>query len=375
MNRKIIISALALTIGAGLAGSITGTAAWYQYSTKANAALVGASGGTSGNLQIRFRKEGQANNAGWTTFISKEAMNTFISEQGYGSKIVPVTPGAVEKDGALTLDTNNNPVMYTNPVPGKGPYTSWNKANKANYVVIPLQIRYVDRDGVKNASGIDEDNVEKEVYLSDLVLQQPASDAANHKDLSEALRFHISSYTDEDPDTITSRLVSKNGGTTVTNGKLDIDGDGNNDVARPDDKYGFEDSGVSTEEIVYGEGQQESFSSKYDLVENQQYFDEENEVATDAKVYPMVAEPKEDDDYDLIDESLEYDEGKSKSIGKTVAAEDKFLNVDITIWVEGWQKFKVFDDEDDYSSIWDNSFIDSKFNVGFEFAINAEIDE
>ena len=119
----------------------------------------------------------------------------------------------------------------------------------------------------------------------------------------------------------------------------------------------------------------ESFSSKYDLVENQQYFDEENEAATDAKVYPMVAEPKEDDDYDLIDESLEYDEGKSKSIGKTVAAEDKFLNVDITIWVEGWQKFKVFDDEDDYSSIWDNSFIDSKFNVGFEFAINAEIDE
>ena len=372
-KRKVIISALALTIGAGLAGSITGTAAWYQYSTKANAALLGAAGGTAGNLQIRFRKDGQLDNVGWTTFISKEKMASFLSENGYGSKIVPVTPGALQKDGALTLDENNNPVMYSNPVAGIGSYADWNKATVDNYIVIPLQIRYVERDGVKNSSGIDEDNVEKDVYLSDLVFQQSSSDS-NHKDLSEALRFHISSYTDEDPDTITNRLISKNGGTTVTNGKLDIDGDGNNDTALPaDDKYNF-NSATSTEEIIYGEGKQESFSSRYNLVENQPYYDADNAAAIDEKVYSMVAQPKENDSYDLIDESLEYDEGKSKSIGKTVAAQDKFLNVDITIWVEGWQKFKVFEDEDDYSSIWDNSCINSQFNIGFEFGIDTEID-
>ena len=373
MKKKVIISALALTIGAGLAGSITSTVAWYQYTTRTNAALIGASGGTAGNLQMRIREDGQAANAGWTTFISKEALQTYLSGKGFGTDIVPVTPGALDKEAALILDAQDNPVMYSNPVPGKGPYNVWNKAFKANYIVIPLQLRYIERDGVIE-NGHDEKNLAKDVYLSDLVLEQPTSDAANHKDLSDALRFHISSYSEEAPTQITSRLISKKGGTTVTNGKLDVDGDGNNDTARPDSKYGF-DEVVAAEEIVYGNGIQQSFSSRYEAVQNQPYYDANNEAASDAKVYPMIAKPSETNDFDLVDTSLEYDTDKSKSIGSTVLSESKFLNVDITIWVEGWQKFKVTDEGADYSSFWSNKYIDSRFNIGFEFAINAQADE
>ena len=84
MKKKIIISALALTIGAGLAGSITSTAAWYQYSTRTNVAYIGASGGASGNLNVRIRKTSQAAAADWKTWISKEELTEYVNGLGYG---------------------------------------------------------------------------------------------------------------------------------------------------------------------------------------------------------------------------------------------------------------------------------------------------
>ena len=50
---------------------------------------------------------------------------------------------------------------------------------------------------------------------------------------------------------------------------------------------------------------------------------------------------------------------------------EKFLNVDVTIWVEGWQKFQAIEGEEGYSSIWNNKYIDAGFQVGFEFAVNS----
>ena len=52
-NKKIIVSTLALAMGAALAGSISGSVAWYQYSTRASAQIVGTSAGTEGRLQVK----------------------------------------------------------------------------------------------------------------------------------------------------------------------------------------------------------------------------------------------------------------------------------------------------------------------------------
>ena len=38
---KVIVPTLAIAIGAAIAGSISGTVAWYQYSTRVNVAYLG----------------------------------------------------------------------------------------------------------------------------------------------------------------------------------------------------------------------------------------------------------------------------------------------------------------------------------------------
>ena len=143
-KKSIIIPAFALLIGASLAGSISGTVAWYQYSTRVNAAYVGVSGGTSGNLQIKLG-DGE-----WTTRLTKETIAAYINNaeknpNKYGKSIQPITSGTMIQDGAVPTD------FYLNPVYGQGgAYAdNWMKASKENYLVLPLQLRYVEKDGVK----------------------------------------------------------------------------------------------------------------------------------------------------------------------------------------------------------------------------------
>ena len=369
MKKKIIIPAFALLIGTALAGSITGTAAWYQYSTKVNGALIGASGGATGNLNMRIRKANQAADADWTTFLAKETLMQYVNAQGYGTNIQPVTPGAtLDKDSALPG------TMYSNPVPGRGDYQYWNSASKTNYVVIPLQLRYVSQGN----SG--PENTAFEVYLSELLLEQRTTNPATN-DISEALRFHISSYSSATPAQKENRLVSKKGGTTITHGQLDLDGDGQPDKARPSssDKYGFDDDYSNPSVVTYG-GVTKQFAYTAETFDDygqggRKYYDENDTLADEAaNVYSLVAKSRSGKNGDdLVDANLTYDaaSGTSKSIGTTVAGDEAFLNVDITIWVEGWQKFE---NGSEHSSIWSKGFIGSSFNIGFEFAVNAEAD-
>ena len=362
-KKSIIIPAFALLIGASLAGSISGTVAWYQYSTRVNAAYVGVSGGTSGNLQMRLRDGNYSAQTGdWVSRLSIADIQGYLNgtTEQYGSKLVPITSGAMDKDAALPED------FYLNPIYGVKNYADWAKASEANYVVIPLQLRYIERDGSGDPDAV---NAEREVFLTELLIQEDHTNAANEKlDLSDAIRFHIDAYGTDDalvPGNHINRLISKNGGTTETSGNLDLDGDGSLDSEYVSDKYGFE--GNTTQAITYGDGRQYSFSNGTDLVQNQVWHNAKGDEGTDEKVYPMVAKSN---GLDIVEASKEYDSGKSKSIGSTIASEDKFLNVDITIWVEGWQSFQKQDSS--YSSIWNEDYINSKFNVGFEFAIDLE---
>ena len=360
-KKSIIIPAFALLIGASLAGSISGTVAWYQYSTRVNAAYVGVSGGTSGNLKIRIGNSGD-----FVTRLSIQDISDYLASTDYGSAVQPITSGEMVKDQAVPAD------FYLNPVYGQaGDYAdNWMKASKANYIVLPLQLCYVEKDGTKE-NDKDAKNVAKDVYLSDLLIQEDASNTTNEKeDLSAAIRFHINAYQDADASTLANhvnRLISLNGGTTVTEGKLDLDGDEKLDFNYGSgDKYGF--SGDAAEEIVYGAGVQQAFSSKTSNSSSVPYYNADgSEGGVDATVYSMVV-GQVDDSMDIDDDTKEYDTGKSKKIGTTVAAEDQFLNVNITIWVEGWQTFE--NAEHKFVSMWDEDFIKSKFNVGFEFAVD-----
>ena len=323
MKKKVIVSALALAIGAGLAGSVTSTIAWYQYSTRTTAAYVGVAGGTSGNLQLRFKEDGQADDAGWTTKILKEDMATYLAGKSRASNVVPVTSGQLLKKDIFPAK------LYQNPIYGVEAQTSWKEATAANYVKIELELRYVEKQGTN------ENNVAKNIYLSDLFLEQDESDKTLHEDISSAIRFHIAAYSD--PAAKQIRLISKNGGTTLTHGYLDLNNDGQDDVKydKKSDKYGF----------TNGEGTKISYGGT-------------ESTQTTYSASDMVA--------DLANDVKDGD----RLLGVTVASSSSFLSVDINIWVEGWAKFPAGNSG---KAIWDvEDFSNAKFDVGFEFEAELE---
>ena len=126
-KNKIIVSALALAIGTSLAGSIGSTIAWYQYSTRANVSFIGESSGFSGNLQMRFANNNDANNT-WRTRITWEEMAAELARTEYATKVVPMTYGALGRDADLTGKKG-----YVQPVYGKKDMADWFEAEKKHY--------------------------------------------------------------------------------------------------------------------------------------------------------------------------------------------------------------------------------------------------
>ena len=375
-KNKIVVSALALAIGASLAGSISGTVAWYQYSTRANVSFIGEAGGFSGNLQMRFASESTDDDA-WRTRITWQEMNDELTNTGYANKIVPMTYGALDKDAALPTDG------YVQPLAGQGDMTKWTKADTKNYARFNLQVRYEERTNGTAA------NVAKDVYLTKMLIQEDAKSVdANLGDLTNAIRVHIST---NDGTNTKNRLISSLGKEVETKGKLDLDADGDPDQAYPDaDEFGFSYTGDvyddahrnQLQDIVYGDDNnpatreiQSSYCATCLKEESGiPYSQEEIDAATDPSD-PAYGKTTDDWKTEPKNQVLVYSENNilyensdkesltaNRAIGKTVAGDSNYLNVTVTIWVEGWQKL-------DGSAIWDAKYINSLFNVGIQFGV------
>ena len=379
-KNKIIVSALALCIGASLAGSVSGTIAWYQYSTRANVSFIGQSGGFSGNLQMRFLSEASNDNA-WRTKITWQEMNDELAshlEQNQHMEIVPMTFGALDKDAGIDVSK-----AYTQPRPGVSNMTDWVKAGKNNYAQFQLQLRYNERDGVEEGEpATDAKNVSKDVYLTKVLIQQDANNGQKG-DLSDAIRVHVSS---SDGSQVKNKLISNQGKEMATKGALDIDGDGQNDKAYPDgDEFGFAHDDNDLVDIIYGDDGDDStqeIQTSYkatatDSVAGAHFTQEEIDAATSPSdpaygktvndwkvepVYPAIVYSKNNELFN--NSSANSSPDSTKSIGKTVAGSSSYLTVTVTIWVEGWQKF-----DNAETAIWDTKYINSKFNVGIQFAV------
>ena len=367
LNKKIIVPALSLLAGASLIGSVSGTVAWYQYSTRANVSYIGSSAGVTGNLQVRIADA--TNEAGeWGPQIRTEDVLDYLESKGRAQKVEPVTPGALERNGFLKeleiddgvavqhgeqdpadavlnpsedqlyvkvveeedpVDPVHNPHIFTyslfeyapdpddidadpwlanneiainptddvknshkddakfkfidtsdfklyskkigdakdfylNPVFGNGPYSKWRKADKQNYVKIPLQLQFIDGADLKA----------QDIYLSKLLIQKDRTNGT-HGDISEAIRVHFSAYEDGDEINAINHLVSKKGGSTATGGRLKI-GNGSDfdkayqSVSNPDDVWGFEEDSVY-DYVQYGEGSQNSYGA---VIDDGSYYNE-----------------------------------------------------------------------------------------------------
>ena len=408
---KVIVPTLAIAIGAAVAGSISGTVAWYQYSTRVNVAYIGTSVGASENLQVSLRDAAVGKSyAGWKTNLTHADLEAYVADSAFGSAVQPITSGNMGEDDAIALiggtgADKDDYKFYKNPVrayTATSPYSGWLKAEKSMYVTIPLRLRYAKMDSVK-VNNVDEEYLEKEIYLSDLLIQEDYRNDThtapdhNRADLSDAIRVHIHSWRDDDTSdkhaaSSVYRLISKNGGTTQTEGKLDADGDGAIDAitsGQSGAQYDFGDSQqYVSDPIIYGEGTQVSYAAKTAKVDNSKMYDSTGALLnTTETVYPMVCasetnSPKLDVNsmkYTKAGASSETDKSLGHTIefvgGNTAANDEKYLNVDITIWIEGWQ---VLDNvqtaaADDKSAMWSAyDYIGSMFDVGFQFAAQAE---
>ena len=378
---RFVVTTLAICSAGALLGSISSTIAWYQFSTRVSAVFLGASTGEQSNLRLRIK--GTEN---WTTDLTYHDVNDYLASIHKGQKITPITSGFMDADSAIKKDDSGEMVFYQNPTEEdveRVDYTSpsWRRAEDSMYVSIPLELSYSQ----KTEEG--DKFLEKDVYISNLLIQEDYKNGNNaKKDLSESIRVHISAYQSNDQqNTELNRLISKNGGTILTEGHLDIGGDGDLDEYieghhGPD--YGFVDEDtIERYYVTYGEGVQTAYSNQYDI-QNNSYNTLDGQTVNE-KVYPAVV--KSINESNVLDkEDFEYQkEGEttktSKCIGKTVAFEgeqnEAYLNVVMTIWVEGWQPFPspTNTDPDAKSPIWNASdYIGSMFDVGIEFAVQQE---
>lgn len=386
---KFVVTALIACSTAALLGSVSSTIAWYQYSTRVSAVYLGASAGTQGNLKIRIKG---TNN--WTTDLTHIDVADYLRAQNKGQLITPITSGPMNADDAIKTKDNGEKVFYQNPDGGipvervNYDNESWKIADDSMYASIPLELCFSKED--TNGQSF----LEKDVYISDLLIQGDWKNKENvnnlKEDLSDAIRVHISSYQSNDQsqnhsDTAINRLISKNGGTVLTEGFLDMNGDGNLDEyisGQNGANYHFGDEDESNRHYtIYGQGTQTSYCNKTDI-QNNSYHTLQGDVVEE-KVYPTVVDSKEGTNI-LKEESFEYTkEGEqtptSKCIGKTVAfndmANEAYLNVVMTIWVEGWEQLPspTTSDPDAKSPIWNPSdYIGSMFDVGITFAVQLE---
>ena len=312
---KIIIPAAAVAMGIALVGSVSSTLAWYQYSTKAQAAYIGTSVGQSENLEI------QKSDSKWASNLPSSEVERLAGADVKAKNLIPVTPGIaaangnLDKDDALPVVANFKNSIET----GVAGYGSQKGDITTNVVQFTLNIHYKKTDTQETYEA-------KKLKLVDLTIaDSTANNQVNKGDLYKAIRVHISAGDNH-------RLYANDGTlinetiTTATYGKLDT---GNNGVYDKAEGYEWENKS----DVIYG-------------VENSE------QVAY----------------------NTQYNGNLDWEVGELPATEAG-LAVTVTIWIEGWQKLSGMSNENAYqngenpkSAIWDPmQYANKKFNVGLRF--------
>ena len=320
--KKLITSAMLTLIGASMVGSVAGTVAWYQYSTRASAAYVGTSTKCSEKLQVVVGTEAKKE-SDWKTKLDVADITGYIATQDgqnatTAGQVTPVTAGNQKKDAALNT-------LKAHPVYNYPAYSAWQDAAVTDYVTFPLTFRVVDVDGGSTTSTLAQD---MDLYLQDLLIQAHGTNPTGKGDISDAIRVHFAT-TETTPK---YWLFSNKGETIDTCGYLDLDGDGKDDEASTrHTNYSFE----TTSKLTYGDADSEEEAYK---LENVQATDT-NGALTDGQAIGKIAS------------------------GTT-------LTINVTIWLEGWQKFGTSGNES--SAMWNPAtYIGAMFDVGMTFAVTT----
>lgn len=306
MNKKIIVSTLALAMGAALAGSVSGTVAWFQYSTRAQAAYIGTSAHCSEALEIQAVKSGQdLDDAKWTTELSSSDIQAAVTG---GTDLEPISSMAMGSTDKLPVIGGSNsdkddPKFYKNPIYQFTDKEAWHKAVAANYVQFDLYFRVKDIKGESSATYLS-----KNLYLTDLTIK--SINEPSNTNLYKAIRVHFAT----NESTPSYNLFAYDDGTdaaatvsTNVYGNLDLNRDG-----KFDQSAGYEWDTRST--LVYGD------ANAQQVAKNAAHKDSNSKVdvlADDSDPYAIVA---------------------NNGLLGVVPATSGVFKVTVTIWIEGWQK-------------------------------------
>jgi hypothetical protein len=228
--KKQVVSVLTLAAVVALAGSLSGTMAWFQYSTRATVAYTGTAAHASENLQISL------DGSHWVSDLTTSDIRDYVisSHTRVDTALRPVTTGVQEKDAPLNT-------LYKNPIRQHARMSEWKEAEKTDYITLPIQIRALD------VNGGNEKLLAKDIYLSDLTVEEKP--VGGKLSIVDALRVHFNAGDD-------NYLFSAQGGSVNTHGNLDLNGDGSFDLAEGYDFHGarsYVDYGVLGEKAAIGE--------------------------------------------------------------------------------------------------------------------------
>ena len=335
-KKKILVSTLALAMGAGLAGSISGSVAWYQYSTRTTAQLQGVSAGTTRNLQIRVGSTGT-----WKQDLAVSDIKTYLDTLVTGdskptaTKLTPVTnqTSDLSADAALT-GFKGHPVYQYNSLPAIDAAVVQAGANSTfNYIQIPLQFRVQD-------NGHD---IAKDVYLVDAIFGD--TNNTDSVDVTPAIRVHITDGTN-------NALLADTATSTNVSGALDL----NNNHA--EDRFGFTGADNSGFFVNYGKGTDD----------HAQEIDDLDNITPDAQLSYKVEEGV---DKLLANDADAYDFVGGKVLGTThaEAQSQTYLELTLTIWLEGWAELGA---ESAESNLWSSDYSGLTFDLGLRFACEAD---
>ncbi|MBE6136461.1 MAG: hypothetical protein E7181_04260 [Erysipelotrichaceae bacterium] len=185
-SKKIVVSVLALAMGAGVAGSISGSMAWYQYSTRAYAAIKGTTVGTLGRLQLKADNDAE--------FVEYKAIN--------GDEFRPTT--ILRDNGSLTF--LDHPVYQVPTLPAIA-------NNNLPYVDYVFNFRFQESTNGEDWA----DKTARNIYLSHFGVINAGGDGS--KDVSEAVRaaFYVGDST-----TAKAVLSNTSAKVTTTHGNLNL---------------------------------------------------------------------------------------------------------------------------------------------------------
>ena len=274
INKKLIVSSLASAMGLSIVGAITGTVAWYQYSTRSTLAMIGVSAKTAANLKIKI------GSGDYKSDLSVADINAYLTTNTKNATLSPVTSGEQAKDEALAG-------LKAHPVYKVFSDANWGAASAEAYLVLPLTLKWEGEvEGVaQTASG-------KKIWVNDALFQADSTTVASKGDLSKAIRVHLAAGTNY-------MLLSKDGVDMNVYGALDLNRDG------------VEDSSS----VTWADFQSGS-----------------------ATVYGADGKVQESYDKDDVKPSIDGAGNPSEGVvlGTTNASGE--LSVTLTIWLEGWQK-------------------------------------